>query len=88
MKVQFVFQVILLGWLTHLRAVGHSLADVVYGKVNPAGRLPLTLPLRIEDSPSFGNTRCEQGKIHYREDLLVGYKHYVARNIKPLFPFG
>ncbi|KAG6850469.1 hypothetical protein H0H93_012890 [Arthromyces matolae] len=67
---------------------GNALADVLYGKVNPSGRLPLTLPVRIEDIPAYLNDRSEHGQIHYREDLFVGYKHYQARNVKPLFPFG
>lgn len=68
--------------------VGNAIADVLYGKVNPSGRLPLTLPVRVEDIPAHLNSRSENGKIHYREDLFVGYKHYQARNIKPLFSFG
>ncbi|KAG6865876.1 hypothetical protein C0991_010957 [Blastosporella zonata] len=67
---------------------GNAIADVLYGKVNPGGRLPLTLPVHAEDIPAHLNDRSEHGKIHYREDLFVGYKHYQARNVKPLFPFG
>jgi len=67
---------------------GNALADVIYGKVNPSGRLPLTLPVRIEDVPSYLNFAPENGKVHYREDLFVGYKHYQARKVQPLFPFG
>ncbi|KAG6811171.1 hypothetical protein H0H92_008655 [Tricholoma furcatifolium] len=67
---------------------GNAIADVLYGNVNPGGRLPLTLPVRAEDIPAYLNDKSEHGKIHYREDLFVGYKHYQARNIKPLFPFG
>ncbi|EKM82934.1 hypothetical protein AGABI1DRAFT_118340 [Agaricus bisporus var. burnettii JB137-S8] len=68
--------------------LGNALSDVLFGKVNPSGRLPLTLPACIQDSPAYLNDKCENGKIHYREDLFVGYKHYQARGIKPLFPFG
>ena len=67
---------------------GNALSDVLYGRVNPAGRLPLTLPVRAQDIPAYLNSRSENGQIHYREDLFVGYKWYQARNIKPLFPFG
>ncbi|KAJ3558052.1 hypothetical protein NM688_g1141 [Phlebia brevispora] len=68
--------------------VGNALSDVIYGVINPCGRLPITLPVREQDIPSFLNMRSENGQIHYREDLFVGYKWYQARDIKPLFPFG
>jgi beta-glucosidase len=68
--------------------VGNAIADILYGNSNPAGKLPLTFPVRIEDNPAFENIRSEFGRIHYREDLFVGYKHYNARGIAPLFPFG
>ncbi|TFK72570.1 glycoside hydrolase family 3 protein [Pluteus cervinus] len=67
---------------------GNAIADVLYGRVNPGGRLPLTLPVREEDVPAYLNDKSEYGQIHYREDLFVGYKHYQAKEIKPLFPFG
>ena len=85
-------------WVSHVNGliqawysgneVGNALADVIFGKVNPSGRLPLTLPVREEDIPAYLNTRSENGEIQYREDLFVGYKWYQARNIAPLFPFG
>ncbi|KAF7308931.1 Beta-glucosidase [Mycena kentingensis (nom. inval.)] len=68
--------------------VGNAIADVVWGRINPGGRLPITFPARIEDTPAFQNEKCENGKIYYREDLYVGYKHYHARKIQPLFEFG
>ncbi|RXW21014.1 hypothetical protein EST38_g4842 [Candolleomyces aberdarensis] len=68
--------------------IGNALADVLFGNVNPGGRLPITLPVREQDIPAHLNDKCEDGQIHYREDLYVGYKHYQARGIKTLFPFG
>lgn len=67
---------------------GNAIADVLFGKVNPSGKMPLTFPHRIQDIPAYPNLRSENGKIHYHEDLLVGYKHYQAKGIKSLFPFG
>ncbi|KAJ7135038.1 glycoside hydrolase family 3 protein [Mycena crocata] len=68
--------------------VGNAIGDIVWGKVNPGGRLPLSFPVRIEDTPAYLNQHSENGKIQYREDLFVGYKHYHARGIQPLFEFG
>lgn len=68
--------------------VGRSLADVLYGNVNPSGRLPLTLPAREQDNPAYLNNRSENGQINYREDLFIGYKYYQAKGLKPLFSFG
>ena len=68
--------------------VGNALADVLFGNVNPSGRLSLSFPAREQDNPAYLSTKSEYGKIHYREDLFVGYKWYQARGVKPLFPFG
>ena len=67
---------------------GHALADVLYGDVNPAGRLPFTVPRRIEDNPSHGNYPGENGQVHYAEGIFVGYRHYQARDIEPALAFG
>lgn len=67
---------------------GSAIADVLYGRVNPSGRLSLSLPLRVQDIPAYPNLRSEFGKIHYREDLFVGYKGYIMRGVSPLYPFG
>ncbi|EIW79091.1 glycoside hydrolase family 3 protein [Coniophora puteana RWD-64-598 SS2] len=67
---------------------GNAIADVLYGTVNPSGRMPLTFPVRIEDSPAYPNLASENGKIHYREDLFVGYKHFQNKGIRPHFAFG
>ena len=68
--------------------VGNALADVIYGTINPSGRLPITLPVRVQDIPAYPNFKSENGQIHYREDLYVGYKGYEVKGVKPLFPFG
>ncbi|KZO92432.1 glycoside hydrolase family 3 protein [Calocera viscosa TUFC12733] len=67
---------------------GHAIADVLFGKVNPSGRMSMTFPRRIEDVPSYLNYGNQNGKVRYAEDLFVGYKHYQSRGIEPLFPFG
>ncbi|KAF9552266.1 glycoside hydrolase family 3 protein [Agrocybe pediades] len=69
-------------------ASGDAIADVLVGKHNPSAKLSLTFPKREEDVPAFGHFHTEDGKVRYAEDLFVGYKHYIHRNIEPLFAFG
>ncbi len=71
--------------------LGNGLADVLFGKTNPSGKLPLTFPKRLEDNPSFhsfGITSETPGKVVYSEGVFVGYRHYDRSQIEPLFPFG
>jgi beta-glucosidase len=67
---------------------GNALADVLSGDVSPSGKLPTTLPVRIEDTPAFTNYPGEHGKVLYGERVFVGYRWYDAREIEPAFPFG
>ncbi|KAF8162621.1 beta-glucosidase [Crassisporium funariophilum] len=69
-------------------ASGDAIADVLFGKQNPSGKLSLTFPKAEEDIPSYGHFHSENGKVHYAEDLYVGYKHYQHRKIAPLYAFG
>ncbi|KZP20178.1 glycoside hydrolase family 3 protein [Athelia psychrophila] len=71
--------------------LGNGLADVLFGKVNPSGKLALTFPKRLEDSPAypgFGPQGESPGKIVYNEGIYVGYRSFEKRNLAPLFPFG
>jgi len=67
---------------------GHAIADVLTGRVNPAGRLPQTFPARLEDNPAYLNYPGENGRVVYGEGLFVGYRYYDRKRIAPLFPFG
>jgi beta-glucosidase len=67
---------------------GHAIADVLFGDVNPSGRLPTTFPRRLKDNPAYINYPGENGKVHYGEGLFVGYRYYDKKDIRPLFPFG
>lgn len=78
---------ILEGWLLG-QAGGSATADVLYGAVNPSGKLTETIPLRLEDNPSYGNFPGELGHVRYGEGILVGYRWYDARKLEVAFPFG
>ena len=67
---------------------GNAIADIVYGRVNPSGRLPLTFPARDQDTAAFLNSKSARTAVHYEEGIWIGYKHHHARGIPPLFPFG
>ncbi|EJU02674.1 glycoside hydrolase family 3 protein [Dacryopinax primogenitus] len=63
--------------------LGHGLADVLFGKVNPSGKLAVTFPKRLEDCntyESFGITTPTPGKVYYTEGIYVGYKHVLCRD--------
>ncbi|WWC71713.1 uncharacterized protein I206_105671 [Kwoniella pini CBS 10737] len=67
---------------------GSSISDIIFGKLNPSGRLPLTLPIKETDIPSYLNFKSAKTKTYYEEGIWVGYKWYNEKQIKPLFPFG
>ncbi|KIW12745.1 hypothetical protein PV08_07931 [Exophiala spinifera] len=67
---------------------GNGIADVVFGDVNPSGKLPLSIPRRLQDNPTYLNFRSEGGRVLYGEDVYVGYRYYDKVNVEPLFPFG
>jgi beta-glucosidase len=68
--------------------MSNALADVVVGAVEPGGRLPTTVPLRLEHNPSYGNFPGEHDEVRYGEGLLVGYRWYESRHLPVRFPFG
>jgi beta-glucosidase len=68
--------------------MANALADVLTGAAEPAGRLPTTLPLRLEHNPAFGNFPGENSEVRYGEGLLVGYRWYDTRHLPVRFPFG
>jgi beta-glucosidase len=67
---------------------GNALADVLFGDVNPSGKLPTTFPVRLEDNPAYINYPGENGKVRYGEGIFVGYRYYDKKELDPLFPFG
>ncbi|MFC8680333.1 beta-glucosidase [Microbacterium ureisolvens] len=75
---------------------GPALARLVYGDVNPSGKLPMTFPVSLEDTPTAGSEAQYPGvpdeegilQVDYSEGLKVGYRWYEAEGIEPLFEFG
>jgi len=106
---------ILMSWFNGSEG-GHALADVLLGTISPSGKMPFTLPVRLEDSPAYAlknypqtsesspdifvnlvdgsdskrktSTADNKNAAYYSEELLVGYRWYDTKNIKPMFPFG
>jgi beta-glucosidase len=68
--------------------MGAALADVLVGDEEPGGRLPVTLPVRLEDTPAYPTFPGERSEQRYGEGLLVGYRWYETRRIGVTFPFG
>jgi beta-glucosidase len=70
------------------QAGGGAIADVLYGKVNPSGRLAETFPLKLADTPAYINYPGENGVVRYGEGIFIGYRYYDAKGVPVLFPFG
>ncbi|MDR0851925.1 MAG: glycoside hydrolase family 3 C-terminal domain-containing protein [Clostridiales Family XIII bacterium] len=70
------------------QAAGGATVDLLTGKVNPSGKLTETFPLKIEDTPCFGNFSGDGISEEYRESIFVGYRYYDTVGKDVLFPFG
>ncbi|HPG47153.1 MAG TPA: glycoside hydrolase family 3 C-terminal domain-containing protein [bacterium] len=85
-------------WLGSVKAViaamypgqegGTALADILFGRVNPSGKLPFSYIQDRSESPVFKEYKDPGLKVHYSEGVFVGYRYYDKNNIDPLFPFG
>ncbi|WP_280419861.1 glycoside hydrolase family 3 C-terminal domain-containing protein [Nocardia carnea] len=78
---------ILEGWLSG-QAGGGAIADLLFGRVNPSGRLAETIPLRLQDTPSYLNFPGADGSVRYGERLYVGYRYFDTKEIPVGYPFG
>jgi beta-glucosidase len=76
-------------WYAGLES-GTAIAGVLFGDTNPSGKLPITFPQKLSDVPAHanGNYPPKDGILRYDEGILVGYRHYDTKGIRPLFPFG
>lgn len=87
-------------WIDHVAALlqnwysgqegGTALAEVVFGDVNPSGRLPISWERSLNDNPSYPYYYPTPGTltVPYKDDIFVGYRGYEHNGVKPLFPFG
>ena len=72
---------------------GNALAHILFGDVNPSGKLPVTFPVKLEDSPAhklgeYPSTPGNPLKQFYKDDIYVGYRYYDTYNVAPQFAFG
>ena len=70
------------------QAGGGAIADLLYGMVNPSGRLAETCPLRLVDTPAHINFPGGNGEVRYGEGIFIGYRYYDAKEVPVQFPFG
>lgn len=70
------------------QAVGRAVVNILYGNVNPSGRLPETFPARLEDTPCYLTYGKGGDHAVYQEGVFVGYRYYTSVGRDVLFPFG
>ena len=70
------------------QAGGGAIADVLFGRVNPSGKLAETYPLKLADTPAYLTSPGENGEVRYGEGLFIGYRYYDAKSVPVQFPFG
>lgn len=75
------------GWYGGMEA-GNAFADVLFGKVNPAGKMPITLPAKLQDTAPIALNDYNAVESLYSEGVFIGYRWFEQQNIKPTFEFG
>jgi len=75
------------GWYGGMEA-GHAFADILTGDVNPSGKMPITLPARLEDTAPIALNDYNAKESLYSEGVFIGYRWFEQQNIKPTFVFG
>jgi len=74
-------------WISGMEG-GTALTRVLFGQANPSGKLPVTFPEKLSDSPAHALGNYNPDKVTYAEGVFVGYRWFDAKKITPLFPFG
>jgi beta-glucosidase len=70
------------------QAMGGALARILFGEINPSGKMTVTFPNSLEETPAFLTYPGDEGKHYYSEDIYVGYRYYDKRKMQPKIPFG
>ncbi|MEO7045577.1 MAG: glycoside hydrolase family 3 C-terminal domain-containing protein [Ferruginibacter sp.] len=80
---------ILQSWYAGMEG-GNALAKIIFGEVNPSGKLPMSFPKKLEDNPSYalGEYPGDGKNVHYYDDIYVGYRYYDTYKVEPQFAFG
>jgi beta-glucosidase len=80
---------IIQGWYAGSEA-GNVFAEIIFGDINPSGKLPFTFPKKLEDSPAhkIGDYPGENSQVEYKEGVFVGYRYFDTFNVEPQFAFG
>lgn len=85
-------------WIDHVPGIlqawlmgqggGKAVADILFGKANPSGKLAETFPMKLSDNPAYINYPGENDRVIYGEGIFVGYRYYDKKEIEVQFPFG
>lgn len=67
---------------------GRAMADILTGRINPSGKLPLTFPKKYADTPTCLNFPGDGYEVNYGEGIYVGYRYYDKKQVEPMYPFG
>lgn len=85
-------------WVNQVKAIvesylsgqggGYAVAKLLYGDINPCGKLAETFPLRLKDCPTYNNFSKSTQQVQYREGIYIGYRYYDTACVDVLYPFG
>jgi beta-glucosidase len=69
---------------------GNAIAKIIFGEVNPSGKLPMTFPKSLSESPAhvLGQFPGDSITVHYNDDIFVGYRYFDTYKVEPQFAFG